>query len=94
MSKKFSPPQYNEGDYITGIDRSYPRSIYKYWGMNKWQTKIKLEFLALGGRTYTHVEGKVEYFPAKVAKEYRLATREELIESGVIPKSVDFILGD
>jgi len=91
MSKKYPPPPYKSGEYVTGIDRSFPRSIYKYHGMNKWSTKIGMEFLAINGRTYTHTEGRVEYFPAKVAIDYRVATREELIESGVIPQSVDFI---
>jgi len=91
MGKKFDPPPYKIGEYITGIDRSYPRSIYKYHGMNKWQTKVGFEFLAIEGRSYTHIKGHIQYFPAKIATEYRKATRQELIDEGVIPQSLDFI---
>lgn len=82
--------QYKKGDYITGIDRSYSRSIYKYHGMNKWGTKVKFEFLAINGRRCAQKTG-IQYFPAKIAKEYRLATKQELIEEGVITPSIDFI---
>jgi len=92
MSKKYNPPEYEIGAYITGIDRSYERSIYKYHGMNKWNTKIGMELLAFANKTY--LESEVEYFNAKVASDYRVATREELIDSGVFSKSIDFILED
>lgn len=88
MSKKCLPPLYKIGEYITGIDRSYPRSIYIYRGMNKWQTKVAFELVVYDSH---RGNGEHEYFPAKIAEEYRLATREELLESGAICKSVDFI---
>jgi len=94
MTKKYAPPEYKSGELITGIDRSYPRSIYRYHGMNKWNTKVAFEFMAIDGRSFTHIKGEIQYFPAKIAGEYRKATREELIESGVLPKSVDFLKND
>ena len=96
INKSFPPPtEYYSGDLITGIDRSYERSIYRYHGMNEYQTKIGMECLALGGIKFTGKDkDQVEYFPARHAKKYRLATREELIEAGYYPKSVDFITSE
>ena len=88
MSRKYPPPDYQDGALVTGIDRSFPRSIYRYHGMRLWQTKIAMELIIYKG---VRGNGGIENFPAKNAKEYRLATREELIESGAIPQSVDFI---
>ena len=95
MSKRYAPPTgYKIGDLITGIDRSYERSIYRYHGMNEYQTKIGMECLALAGHTFSHLKCEIEYFPARLAKDYRLATREEQIEAGYLPKSVDFITSE
>lgn len=88
MSKKYPPPEYKKGDLITGVDRSFTRSIYRYHGMVKNQTKIVMECIVYDG---VWGNGKVQDFPARMAQEYRKATREELVESGVIPKSIDFI---
>jgi len=93
MDEKYVPP-FKIGDYITGKDRTYSRSIYKYCGMNKDQTKVGIEFIAWGGRSFEYAEGKVEYFPNGFLKRYRLATRKELIASGVITQSIDFILNN
>ena len=94
MSKKYTNPLYKRGDYITGIDRSYPRSIYIYKGMNIRQTKVIFEFISLNKRSGVHwasEKDREQRFPAKIATEYRKATREELLEEGVIPQSIDFI---
>lgn len=99
MKKNYPPPEYKVGDLITGIDRSFPRSIYRYLGIaDKTKTKIKG---GMKGVTYIQMEliifmnrfgdGEITYLPLQHAKEYRIATREELVESGAIPKSIDFI---
>jgi len=89
--KKYIPP-WNKGDLITGIDRSYPRSIYRYHGLNKWGTEVIFEFLAIDGRSYAHIKGHLRYFPAILAKDYRIATKADMLEAGYITQSIDFIL--
>jgi len=94
MGKKYIP-DYKIGEYITGIDRSFPRSIYKYLGHNRSKLHtgglVSFQLIMFENR---RGNGIPEYFPFKMAKEYRVATRKELIESGVISKSIDFILED
>ena len=58
--------------------------------MNKWMTKIALEFISCNQRS----DRTTEFFPAKITAEYRLATKEELIKEGVILQRVDFITED
>ena len=94
MGKKKKLPhiEYKIGDYITGIDRSYPRSVYKYHGTAKsklpGEPQVMFELIVYDGHWGN---GQHQLFPAKIAKEYRKATKEELIEYGVIPQSIDFI---
>jgi len=87
MIKKASTPQYNKGDYITGIDRSYPRTIYVYRGMNKESTEVSFEVISFRKRSYLSFarEKRTMSLPAELAETYRLATREELITEGIIP---------
>jgi len=88
---------YEFGDYITGKDRSFARSIYIPHSITVDKTARKLvahvefELIVFEGRWGDGHKHKV---PIETAREYRTTTRQELIDSGVITKSVDFILSD
>ncbi len=95
--KDNAPLEFEIGDYVTGIDRSYERSIYRATVYTVDKTARKLvahvgfELIVYEGRWG---DGHVQKFPIEYARGYRTATREELIEAGVIKKSIDFITSD
>ena len=73
---------------------SYPRSIYRYHGITK-KGFLALEFLSLNKIGDLSCSGNEEEYlkvPLKYSNDYRLATRQELIDEGVILRSVDFII--
>lgn len=94
MTEKSLPIDYEIGDYVTGYDRSHKRSIYRAIAFTIDKTARKLiahvEFELIVYDGYWG-DGKTNKFPIKLAKDYRTATREELIEAGVIKQSIDFI---
>lgn len=49
--KKSKFPSYNRGDLVTGKDRSYKRSIYKYIGPSVDPLYGEFEFVTLGENT-------------------------------------------
>ena len=97
---------YDVGDLITGIDRSYERSIYKLIGFTSKTVSGQrhgrlaemphalFQLISFSKRPRQLGERAEIEVPLPEANNYRLATREELIEEGVIPQSVDFITED
>jgi hypothetical protein len=67
------------GDLITGIDRSYPRSIYQVVGVSG--DTLLANWVALSGVTYSADWG-VEQIPYSFPMgEFRLATNSEIAEA-------------
>lgn len=65
------------GDYVTGKDRSYPRSIYKIIGfplVEDWEKKaVLLEFISFQGSPLT-----ISTLWVRPLKDFRLASEEEI----------------
>ncbi len=102
--KSVVPPlDYELGDYITGKDRSYDRSIYRAISITadrvlkgdskgvQFETSVEFELISFMKRKRGGDEPRTFKNPIDVAREYRTATRQELIDEGVIPQSLDFI---
>lgn len=72
------------GDYVTGTDQSYPRSIYRFIRSHReGESAIwEVDFISFDGMRLTRVEtlGKPIYLAASL---YRLATEEEIKEEMV-----------
>lgn len=68
------------GNFITGIDRRYPRSIYQLVKIDYTTGKYWMKFISYLGFNYKDKEeGHPE--PLSRLKKYRLATPEEVTES-------------
>ncbi len=82
------------GDFITGKDRTYPRSIYKCISINTRvnysSMYLKVQIIALDG--WTPKKDSFHHLSKMISKQYRLATKQELFDNNVITQSIDFIL--
>ena len=83
---------FKKGDLIMGKDRTYPRSLYRFYREFK-KGIITLKILALDGVKYPEEETKLESFEAN-QEDYTLATQQDKLDSGYITQSIDFILRD
>ena len=70
------------GDFVTGIDRSYRRSIYEVIGLHG--TDLILAFRSL---EKIHTDHKIGYLCIRSAKAMRLATDEELTAEDMSPRT-------
>jgi len=89
---------YEIGDFITGKDRSYTRSIYRAIAVTvdrtarKFVAHVEFEMIAYEGRKWEKSkENKNFKVVFEKAQTYRTATKQEMIEAGAISKSIDFI---
>ena len=61
------------GDYVTGVDRGYRRSIYQVAALYPDETFFSLRFICLDGRKTPNAALYDRY-----VEEFRLATEEEV----------------
>jgi hypothetical protein len=81
-------PLFNIDDFITGIDRTFARSIYRYAGIAPGQPGFCiLELIAYEGYVvaYSTQKNDRSRFSAGLESEFRIATDDE-IRSACTPK--------
>ena len=95
MTDETNPPlEFKIGDYVTENIDSY---ICRFISGNR--EYLLLEFVALAGlsnndKVFSIFKGHRIIYPICFSNTLRVATRKELIDAGVITKSVDFIKED
>ena len=78
-------PQFKVGDLVTGIDRSYKRSVYKFISTTESDNIGIFEFQSLNGSVVdSYKDSKAPrhtYEFSRLYSEFRLANRDELNEN-------------
>jgi len=76
------------GDYLTPKKNKKQRTIYKCSDINEHHIEVETvrSVLGIGDKDWLSVY--------QIELSYRLATKQELISTGVLTQSVDFIKGD
>ena len=75
---KNSKPNFIRGDYLTGKDRSYERSLYRFEGFNYDTKKVSLRHICLTGWSSSDKCMWNEFTVDIVNDVYRLATPKEV----------------
>ena len=85
MPKKRNKVPFKIGDLVTGIDRSYKRSIYKMLSSTEDPDRGLFEFQSLGADVVQRWKDShssiSQYQMTRKYKDFRLATVDELNES-------------
>lgn len=88
-STKNLKPNFIHGDYLTGKDRSYKRSLYRYEGFDRKTEKVVLRFICfdecVGTKECLFDSLTVE----EVNKIYRLATESEIVSYRTYKKDIN-----
>lgn len=71
-------PNFIHGDYLTGKDRSYERSLYMFEGFDRETKKVSLRHICLSGHSSSNTNIFDEFTVKQVNDMYRLATDNEV----------------